>query len=110
MLLKWFILFLVGIILFILIGYLTGNAEYGGAETKDDERMQRIKQKSIVSSWLLLLSFFVFNFIFDLLNLTDERLALIPFPHPELFYLLVAIVSYVFFFWKYHRQMSSHEK
>lgn len=101
---------LVGLIIFIIIGWVTGTDEYGGVKTKDDERSQLIKQKAIVSSWLLLLMFFVINFVFDLFNLNDERLALILFVYPELLYLLIAVISYFVYYWIYSRRMSSNEK
>jgi hypothetical protein len=41
---------LVGLVMFFIIGWTTGNKEYGGVETQDDERSQLIKQKAIVSS------------------------------------------------------------
>lgn len=110
MLVKWFIPFLVGLAIFFIIGWLTGSEEYGGAVTKDDERVQLIKQKAIVSSWLLLIGFFIINIVFEFLNLNDERLALVPFKYPELLYLLVALVSYFVYYWMYNRRMSVNEK
>ncbi|MCM3737805.1 hypothetical protein M3215_18940 [Bacillus cytotoxicus] len=110
MLVKWVIPFLVGLIIFFIIGWVTGTDEYSGVKTKDDERSQLIKQKAIVSSWLLLLGFFVINFIFDFLHLNDERLALVQFKYPELLYLLIAMLSYFVYYWMYSRRMSVHEK
>ncbi|WP_229194004.1 hypothetical protein [Bacillus cereus] len=110
LLVKWIIPFLVGLIIFFIIGWVTGTDEYGGVKTKDDERSQLIKQKAIVSSWLLLLGFFVINFIFDFFHLNDERLALVQFKYPELLYLLIAILSYFVYYWMYSRRMSVHEK
>lgn len=110
MLIKIVVPFLVGIIIFFVIGWMTGTDEYGGVKTKDDERSQFIKQKAIVSSWLLLLMFLVINFVFDFFNLNDERLAMVEFKYPELFYLLLAIVSYFVYYWIYNRRMSSNEK
>ena len=54
--------------------------------------------------------FFVINFVFDLFNLNDERLALVPFVYPELLYLLIAVISYFVYYWIYSRRMSSNEK
>ncbi len=102
--------FLIGLIIFFIIGWVTGTNEYGGVETKDDERSQLIKQKAIVSSWLLLLMFLIISFVFDFFNLNDERLALVPFVYPELLYLLIAVISYFVYYWIYSRRMSSHEK
>jgi hypothetical protein len=101
---------LVGLIIFFIIGWATGTDEYGGVKTKDDERSQLIKQKAIVSSWLLLLMFFIINFVFDFFNLNDERLSLVPFVYPELLYLLIAVISYFVYYWIYSRRMSSNEK
>ncbi|HDX9590518.1 TPA: hypothetical protein ROX98_003560 [Bacillus pseudomycoides] len=110
MLVKWVIPFLVGLTIFFIIGWVTGTDEYGGVKTKDDERSQLIKQKAIVSSWLLLLGFFVINFIFDFFHLNDERLALVQLKYPELLYLLIAMLSYFVYYWMYSRRMSVHEK
>ena len=84
--------FLVGLIIFFIIGWVTGTDEYGGVKTKDDERSQLIK------------------FVFELFKLNDERLALIPFVYPELLYLLIAVISYFVYYWIYSRRMSSNEK
>ncbi len=110
MLIKAVVPFLIGLIIFFIIGWVTGTNEYGGVETKDDERSQLIKQKAIVSSWLLLLMFLIISFVFDFFNLNDERLALVPFVYPELLYLLIAVISYFVYYWIYSRRMSSHEK
>ena len=110
MLVKLVIPFLVGLVIFFIIGWVTGTDEYGGVKTKDDERSQLIKQKAIVSSWLLLLGFFVINVIFHFFHLNDERLALVQFKYPELLYLLIAMLSYFVYYWMYSRRMSAHEK
>ncbi|TFJ93129.1 hypothetical protein [Lentibacillus salicampi] len=110
MLVNWIVPFLVGIAIFFIIGWFTGSDEYGGIKTKDDERSQFIKQKAIVSSWILLLVFFVINFIFDLFDLNNEHLAMIQFQYPELFYLLFSVGSYFVYYWIYNRRMSSNEK
>lgn len=110
MLIKAVVPLLIGLIIFFIIGWVTGTNEYGGVETKDDERSQLIKQKAIVSSWLLLLMFLIISFVFDFFNLHDERLELVPFVYPELLYLLIAVISYFVYYWIYSRRMSSHEK
>lgn len=110
LLLKVIIPLFVGLIIFFVIGWVTGTDEYGGVEAKDDERLQLIKQKAIVRSWLLLLIFFIINFIFDFFKLNDGRLALIQFKYPELFYLLFAVISYFAYYWIYSRRMSGNEK
>ncbi|SMH28884.1 hypothetical protein SAMN04488700_0996 [Carnobacterium iners] len=110
MLIRWIVTFAVGLIMFFVIGWLTGNNEYGVTSKKDDERSQLIKHKAIVSSWLLLIMFFIINFVFNFFNLNDERLAMVEFNYPELFYLLIAIVSYFIYYWIYSRKMSSYEK
>lgn len=107
MFVRWVVPFLIGIILFWVIGWLTGDKDY---DAKDDERSEFIKQKAIVRSWVLLIMFFIINFVFDFFNLTDERLALVPFVYPELFYLLIAIISYFVYYWIYSKRMSSSEK
>lgn len=110
LLVKWIVSLVIGLVIFFIIGWVTGTEEYGGIKTKDDERLQLIKQKSIVSSWLMLLGIFVVNFVFDFFHLSDKRLADVQFQNPELLYLLIAILSYVVFFWIYSRRMSEYEK
>lgn len=110
MVLTWFVPFITGLIIFLIIGWFPGTDEYGGLKPKVDERVQMIKQKAIVSSWLLLLVFFVIHSVFKFFELQDKRLALIPNKYPELLYLLIAIVSYCIYYWIYRRRMSSHEK
>lgn len=110
LLVKWVIPFIFGLSMFFISGWVSGTDEYGGVKTKGDERSKLIKQKAIVSSWLLLLGFLFINFISNLLNLYDERLALVPFKYPELLYLLIAVLSYFVYYWMYSRRMSVHEK
>ena len=98
---------LVGLVMFFIIGWTTGNKEYGGVETQDDERSQLIKQKAIVSSWVLLLAFLFINFVFDFFNLYKVDSKLI---YPELFYLLLLVGSYFVYYWIYSRQLSSNGK
>lgn len=110
LLVKWAITFLVGLVVFFIIGWITGTDEYGGVKTKDDERSQLIKQKAIVNSWLLLIVFFIINFVFDFFNLNDERLAMVEFEYPGLFYFFIAIISYFVYYWIYSRLMSRNGK
>lgn len=98
---------LVGLIMFFIIGWTTGNKEYGGVETKDDERSQLIKQKAIVSSWVLLLMFLFINFLFDFFNINQVAPKL---EYPELFYLLLLVGSYFVYYWIYNRRLSTNEK
>lgn len=104
---KLFVALIVGVLIYFIFGWVTGTEEYGGVNTKDDERSQLIKHKAIVSSWLLLLLFFIVNFTFDFFNLNNGRLAQVEFAYPSLFYLLVAVVSYFVYYWIYSLRMSS---
>lgn len=110
MLIRWIVAFAVGLIMFFVIGRLTGDSDHGVTSKKDDERSQLIKHKAIVSSWLLLIIFFIINFVFNFFNLNNENLAMVGFNYPELFYLLIAIVSYYIYYWIYSRKMSIYEK
>ena len=110
MLIRWIVAFAVGLILFFVIGRLTGDNDYGVTSKKDDERSQFIKHKAIVSSWLLLIIFFIINFVFNFFNLNNERLAMVGSNYPELFYLLIAIASYYIYYWIYSRKMINYEK
>lgn len=105
--LKWIVSILVGFLLFWVIGFLTGEKEYG---SRDDERSKYMKQKAIVRSWLLLIVFLFINFVFDVFQLKDERLVFLTFKYPELLYLLIAIVSYFVYYWIYIHRMSGREK
>jgi|SRR5699024_4793556 len=107
MLTKIIIPFLVGLTLVFIVGWATGDDAYSGVKTNDDERSQFIKQKAIVSSWVLLLMFLFINFVFNLFNINR----VIPnFSYPELFYLLLLFGSYFVYYWIYNRRLSSHEK
>lgn len=105
--LKWIIPLFIGFFLFWLLGFLTGEKSYG---SKDDEGYQYMKQKAIVRSWLLLIVFLFINFVFDLFKLKDERLALLNFEYPELFYLILALVTYFIYYLLYQKRMTSSEK
>lgn len=105
--LKWIVPFLLGVLLFWVIGFLTGEKDYG---SRDDERSQYMKQKAILRSWLLLLVFLLINFVFDFFDLKDDRLALIDFKYPELFYLFIALASYFIYYLIYRKRLSASEK
>lgn len=106
MLTSYLVIVLLAIILFFVIGRFTGNDEYGSG-SKDDERSQFIKQKAIVSSWVLLVGFLMVNFVFDLFNLQRVETTL---KYPELFYLVLLVVSYFIYYWIYSRRFSTNEK
>lgn len=112
MLVRWTVPFLVGIIIFLIIGWFTGNGKkYGGKITKDDERSQFIKQKAIVHSWTFMLILLVMNSIFDFFNLTNSGLLKnTRFDHPTLFYLIILIGSYFAYYLIYRIRLSSNEK
>ncbi len=94
----------------MIIGWFTGNEEYGGVNKNDDERSQLIKQKAIVGSWTFLLIVFVVNIIFNFLDLRKGPIKNAPFNHPELFYLLLLVCSYFVYYWIYSRRMSENGK
>ncbi|SFL99379.1 hypothetical protein SAMN04487943_10682 [Gracilibacillus orientalis] len=89
-------LIIVPLVFIAFIGYFTGSKEFI-LGPNDDERKKSIKQKSIVQSWATIFLFLLTNFLFDLFNLQDERLSDIPFVFPELFYLIILVVSYFIF-------------
>lgn len=104
---KLMIIFvLIPILWMIIIGYLTGSKDYFFGPN-DDERQRSIKQKSIVQSWSTVFLFLLTNFLFDAFNLHDERLTDTPFVFPELFYLIVLVVSYFIFLTVNNRKMSA---
>lgn len=106
MLTSYLVIVLLAIILFFIIGWFTGNDEYG-AGSKDDERSQFIKRKAIVSSWILLSGFLFVNFVFDYFNLHRVETKQ---DYPELFYLVLLVVSYFVYYWIYNRRFSTNEK
>jgi glucan phosphoethanolaminetransferase (alkaline phosphatase superfamily) len=87
-----------------MIAWFTGDGKFGGVKTKDNEHSKLIKQKAIVSSWLLLLMFFLIIFLFDLLQLRQAPLNDITFKFPEPFYLLILVGSYFVYYWIYSRR------
>ena len=99
-------LVIVPLVFIIIIGYFTGSKEFI-LGPNDDERKKSIKQKSIVQSWVTIFLFLLTNFLFDLFNLQDERLSDITFVFPELFYLIILVVSYIIFFVINNKKMSA---
>ena len=99
-------LVIVPLVFIIIIGYFTGSKEFI-LGPNDDERKKSIKQKSIVQSWVTIFLFLLTNFLFDLFNLQDERLSDITFVFPELFYLIILVVSYIIFLVINNKKMSA---
>ncbi|WP_239457226.1 hypothetical protein [Planococcus versutus] len=103
-LLSWLVIIVVSLLLFLILGKITGSEEHG-YKTNDDERKKHIKQQAIVSSWIMLLVFFVINFFNDFFNLSDIRLDNVPLIYPELLYLLIAVSSYFIFYVMYRKRL-----
>ncbi|GIO22874.1 hypothetical protein [Oceanobacillus sp. J11TS1] len=99
-------LVIVPLVFIIIIGYFTGSKEFI-LGPNDDERKKSIKQKSIVQSWVTIILFLLTNFLIDLFNLQDERLSDITFIFPELFYLIILVVSYFIFLVINNKKMSA---
>lgn len=112
LLVKLIVPFLLGLIAFFIPALFTGNKEYGGVDTKDDERSRLIKHKAIAGSWIFMLILFIFSTTFDFFNLNDGPLANFQFAsdHPSLFYLILLIASYFVYYLIYSRRLSSNEK
>ncbi|WP_037562592.1 hypothetical protein [Sporolactobacillus terrae] len=94
-LLEWSVYAFLGIIMFFVIDWVTGDGSVFSGRNQD-ERTQMIKKKSIVSSWLVLLLLFVSNFArhaFHLGPILDK-----PLRNPEGFYLAAALLSYFIFY------------
>lgn len=108
LLVKWVIGLLVSLIIFFIIGWFTGTEEYGGVNTKDDERSRFIKQKAIISSWVFLLLLLSVNFVYDFFNINQQGIK--QMEYPELFYLFVLVFSYLFYYWIYNRRLSGNGK
>ena len=75
----WIIPIFVGLILVYSVSWFTGDKNYSGVETGDDERSQLIKMKSIVGSWVFLLMILLIRFVIDLFNLNQLTIT-IKFP------------------------------
>ncbi|WP_231378686.1 hypothetical protein [Virgibacillus sp. CM-4] len=103
---RWIVPLFVALVIFLIIGWFTGNKEYGA---KDDERSQLIKQRAIVGSWIFLLIMLVINIIFNFFGLRTGLLKGAPFNHPEIFYLIILVVSYFIYYRIYSRRLSSNE-
>lgn len=102
--LTWLILIVISLMLFLILGKVTGSDEHG-YKTDDDEQKKHIKQQAIVSSWIILLVFFVVNFAIDFFDFSDIRLNDVPMVYPELLYLLIAIISYCIFYVMHRKRL-----
>lgn len=112
MLVKLVVPFLLGLIAFFIPAWFTGSKEYGGVETKDDERSQLIKHKAIAGSWTFMLILFVFSVTFNFFDISKGPLKNIPFAydHPSLVYLILLVGSYFVYYWIYSKRLSGNEK
>lgn len=102
--LSWLVIIVVSLVLFLILGKVTGSEEHG-YKTNDDERKKHIKHQAIVSSWIMLLAFFVINFFIDFFNLSDMRLNSVSLIYPELLYLFIAVLSYFIFYVMYRQRL-----
>lgn len=102
----FFTLIIIPLVFILIIGYFTGSKEFITGPN-DDERKKVIKQKSIVQSWITIFLFLLTNFLYDLFNLQNERLSDSTFFIPELFYLIILVVSYFIFFIINNKKMSA---
>lgn len=101
-----------GLLIFFIVGWFTGSKEFGGVETKDDERLQFIKHKAIAHSWVFMFVLFILNAVNDFLNVNKETLKkkVFFYEYPSFVYLIILIGSYFVFYFIYHRRFSSHEE
>lgn len=104
---EWIIPIFVGLILVYSVSWFTGDKNYSGVETGDDERSQLIKMKSIVGSWVFLLMILLIRFVIDLFNLTQSTITI---KFPELLYLILLVGSNFIYYWVYSRRLSSNDK
>ncbi|EGA90202.1 hypothetical protein GPDM_06640 [Planococcus donghaensis MPA1U2] len=102
--LSWLVIIVLSLLLFLILGKVTGSEEHG-YNTNDDERKKHIKHQAIVSSWVMLLIFFVINFVNDFFNLSDVRLNNVSLIYPELLYFLIAVISYLIFYVMYRKRL-----
>ncbi len=87
------------------IGWITGKKEYP-VGPNDDERKKMIKDRSMIQSWLTLLLFLLTNFLFDRFNINEDVPSLSS-ANLELFYLIVALISYFIFYLINSRKLSA---
>src|SRR5690625_2561848 len=101
-----------GLIAFFIPALFTGNKEYGGVNTKDDERSRLIKHKAIDGILLFMLILVIFSNAFDFFNLSNGALENFHFDtdHLSLFYLIILVCSYFVYYIIYSKQLSSNEK
>lgn len=93
------------IIWIFLAGFLTGNRDYPFGKS-DDERKREIKKRSITQSWLTVLLFLVINVLYGLFNVRGG-VTEISNTNLELFYIGIAILSYIMFYGINSRKMSA---
>jgi hypothetical protein len=97
---------LIVILLWIVsIGWITGKKSYP-IGPNDDERKQSIKSKSIIQSWTTLLLFLVTNYLFGVFNV-NEPSGSISSTNLELFYIILALVTYFIFYFVNSKKMSA---
>lgn len=96
----------VPIIWLVVIGWLSGSKEFI-FKPKEDERKEWIKQKAVVQSWATVILFLLSNFLFDFFEVGDPRLEGMKTQYPELFYLVVLLLSYYIFYFMNSRKVSA---
>ncbi|WP_270181135.1 hypothetical protein [Alkalihalobacillus sp. CinArs1] len=101
-----FLVITIAVVFVVLtIGLITGKKEFG-VGPNDDERKRAIKNKSITQSWMTLVLFLLINFLTDLFNVNKE-VAELSSANLELFYIVIAILSYLLFYVINSKKMSA---
>ncbi|WP_377890301.1 hypothetical protein [Alkalihalobacillus sp. R86527] len=93
------------VIWIFLAGFLTGKHDYPFGKN-DDERKREIKKRSITQSWLTVLLFLVINFLYGFFHIRGGAVELSN-TSLELFYIGIAILSYIMFYGINSKKMSA---
>jgi hypothetical protein len=102
---QFFVQLIVILLWVVSIGWITGKKSYP-IGPNDDDRKRSIKSKSIIQSWTTLLLFLVTNYLFGVFKV-NESVGNIESTNLELFYIILALVTYFIFYVVNSRKMSA---
>ncbi|QWC22533.1 hypothetical protein KJK41_20135 [Bacillus haikouensis] len=102
---QLFVQLIVILLWIVSIGWITGKKSYP-IGPNDDERKRSIKSKSIIQSWTTLLLFLVTNYLFGVFNI-NEPAGSISETNLELFYIILALITYFIFYLVNSKKMSA---
>ena len=111
-LIKWIILLLGAIIIFLIPSWMIQMDNVGKLKEKNNELHQVIQQRAIVASWIFILGIFVMSAIPDLFGFTKKLFHKIQsvFDSLSLVYLIILVVSYFVYYWIFSKKFSMSHK